>query len=169
MAKNVTQFDLLLSCPSDVKAELELLFAERNNIEIPDDFYYMGNLSIVQNPMGGGPHGFNPSNTLAGGDDEKKKYKLILELKERCSEYQQSYNYFSQIDSKVFLALSLSNGGHDIICYNQKYLKQNTNSYFPSYLLFNSFPEVIKYEITSKRCQNVVKGELDCKKSGSKE
>jgi hypothetical protein len=240
---------------SDDDKDVINVFAEKNNIEIPGDFYYMGNLSIVQSPIGGGPHGFSPSNGLAGSEDEKKKYKLILELRVKCSKYQQSYNYFSQIDSKVFLALSLSNGGtdydedidvklfipkgilclkenipfpgddildmastafnllykpektvsideyydyppqihipehldfedkremvfcyeyfedseYDIICYNQKYLKQNTNSYFPSYLVFNSFPEFIKYEITSKRCQNVIKGELDCKKSESKE
>ena len=43
----------------------------------------------------------------------------------------------------------------DILCFNIPYLKQNTKMFFPSYLLFKTVPEYIRYEIRSKHSPNV--------------
>jgi hypothetical protein len=50
---------------------------------------------------------------------------------------------------------------HDVICYNQQYIKQNTNTYLPSVLVFDSPPQEITYEIRSKHFPDVFKGEID--------
>lgn len=242
-------------------------FAQQNNIDLQKDFYYLGELTTIPNFVGGGSYGLGPSASLSGSDDEKRKYKLIRKLRQEIDEYNQSTDYFSEIDAKVYLTLALCNIGsdydedidvklyvqkgclcirkqlptpgdeilemankifewiykpkktvlidefgdykvisrfpsmsslgmlgtttedkinkertafkdnqdvtfcyeyfedteYDILCFNQKYLKQNTNSYFPSHIVFNnSTPGIIKYQITSKRCPDVVKGELAC-------
>lgn len=68
---------------------------------------------------------------------------------------------FESNHNEIFCYTYFETAEYDIICYNQKYLKQNTNSFLPSYLVFNSFPDVIKYEITSKRCPDVIEGKLN--------
>lgn len=73
--------------------------------------------------------------------NNKRSYKNKLETI-FCYEYFQDDNY-------------------NIICYNQKYIKQNTNIFFPSILVFNSVPKKIKYEITSKHFPEIIKGELE--------
>jgi len=49
---------------------------------------------------------------------------------------------------------------YDVICFKQKYLKQNMNSCFPSVLIFNEKPDMLKYEIRSKHCADVIECEL---------
>lgn len=241
-------------------------FAKQNDIDFQNDFFYLGKLTTMHNPIGGGPYGMGPSNSLSGSDDEKRKYELLRNLYEKIKGYNQLIEYFTQIDDKSYLNLALCNIGsdydedidvklyvkkghicsrkqipfpgddiieiankafqwlhkpqknvvideypdyiviptfpsitsidmlgssyenkinkeknvfcknrdrifcyeyfeeteYDVICFNQKYLKQNTNSHFPSYLVFESYPGIIKYQITSKRCPDVIKGELIC-------
>lgn len=50
---------------------------------------------------------------------------------------------------------------YNVICFNQKYLKQNMNSCFPSLLILNEKPSKLKYEIRSKHCPDVIVGELE--------
>lgn len=49
---------------------------------------------------------------------------------------------------------------YDILCYNQAYIKQNTNIYFPSILVLHGVPDKISYEISSKHSPEIIKGEL---------
>jgi len=51
----------------------------------------------------------------------------------------------------------------DVICFNQSYLKQNSNVLFPSILVFNSFTESIHYEISSKHFPEIIKGQINLK------
>ncbi|SEJ93926.1 hypothetical protein SAMN05660742_12648 [Propionispira arboris] len=243
------------------------IFIEQNHIDIQNDFYCLGNLMIIQSPMGGGLYGMEPSKSETGSDEEKKKYELIRNVKQKIDKFMQLTRYFVELDANVYLNLALCNIGTDfdedidvklfinknhlcvrkqlpipeddilnvaneifelvykpkktvaideyydydirpkgfsiphlngfgpsyneiieskrndfnnncktifcyeyfeddecdIVCYNQKYLKQNTNSFFPSYLVFKDFPEQIRYKITSKRSPNIIEGELICK------
>ncbi|MFZ3577855.1 hypothetical protein [Virgibacillus sp. DJP39] len=50
--------------------------------------------------------------------------------------------------------------GYDVICYNLSYIKQNTNVYFPSLLVFGSTVDEIHYEIRSKHSPQIIKGTL---------
>jgi hypothetical protein len=74
-------------------------------------------------------------------ENNQNKYKYLIE-KTFC------YDYFQDAE-------------HDIICYKQKYIKQNTNIFLPSRLFFNGKLTKIHYEITSKHCPNIIKGELE--------
>ncbi len=84
---------------------------------------------------------------LKGGKSYEEK------IKEKISEF---------IDKReeIFCYKFFSDVEQDILCYNQRYLKQNTNTSLPSYLVFNKVPDKLKYEITSKRFPNVIQGEL---------
>ena len=63
---------------------------------------------------------------------------------------------------EIFCYEFFDHDGYDVIRYNQKYLKQNTNIFFPSYLVFKTMPGQIEYRITSKRCPTVIDGEIVC-------
>ncbi|MNI87588.1 hypothetical protein D3C73_1447970 [compost metagenome] len=49
---------------------------------------------------------------------------------------------------------------YDILTFNLNYIKQNTSIYFPSVLVFNSQPSLIRYEILSKHYPDIIKDEL---------
>lgn len=89
---------------------------------------------------------FNPSSlALLYNHDEdvtskRKEYKNSLE-------YLFHYDFFQTEE-------------YDVICYNQKYIKQNTSFFFPTVLVFNNKPDKIVYEITSKYYPETIKGEL---------
>lgn len=69
-------------------------------------------------------------------------------------------NDFNIKRDKIFPYEIFSNDEYEVLGYNQKYLKQNTNSFLPSYLVFNKKPGMIRYEITAKRSPDIIKGEL---------
>lgn len=75
-------------------------------------------------------------------------------------EMKEKNDNFNDKKNEIFCYQTFSDDEHDIVRYNQKYLKQNTNSFLPSYLVFDNLPEKIKYEITSRRFPDVVEGEL---------
>lgn len=52
-------------------------------------------------------------------------------------------------------------GEFDILCYNQKYIKQNTNIFLPSFVVLNDFVDEIYYEISSKQYPEVIKENLE--------
>lgn len=104
--------------------------------EYPDYYYAPYVPHIPSLPVG-----------LLGG----KSYEA--ELKEKTDD-------FNENRDRIFCYDVFSNEEYDIFCYNQKYLKQNTNSFLPSFLVFDKNPDVIKYEITSKRFPEVINGEL---------
>lgn len=54
---------------------------------------------------------------------------------------------------------------YDVIRFKVEYIKQNTNMYFPSYIILNFPPEKILYEITSKHHPHVVKGIINLNQS----
>lgn len=84
----------------------------------------------------------------------------ILGVKSFEEELEEKTEAFNDKIKKVFCYDLFSDNEHDILCYNQKYLKQNTNSFLPSYLILNKTPDKIKYEITSKRYPEIIKNEL---------
>lgn len=67
--------------------------------------------------------------------------------------------YLESID-EIFCYDYFQDDGYDVICYKQSYIKQNTNVYFPSIIVFHSLPSTIYYEISSKFFPEVIKGEL---------
>ncbi|MEN6351214.1 MAG: hypothetical protein ABFD08_17695 [Syntrophomonas sp.] len=73
---------------------------------------------------------------------------------------------FNIIRDRVFCYEIHSNNEYDIFRYNQKYLKQNSNCFLPSYLIFNEVPSVIHYEITAKRSPNVIKDQIIVEHNG---
>ena len=52
----------------------------------------------------------------------------------------------------------------DVLVFNIKYLKQNTNMYLPSVLLFKKIPAYIEYEIRSKHLPEIVRCRLETQK-----
>ncbi|MCM3745106.1 hypothetical protein M3193_13280 [Sporosarcina luteola] len=67
--------------------------------------------------------------------------------------------YLESIDN-VFCYEHFQDDGYDVICYKQSYIKQNTNVFFPSIIVFHSLPDTIRYEISSKFFPEVIEGEL---------
>jgi hypothetical protein len=234
-------------------------FARDNDISLTDTFYDLGGLTKQRSTIN---LVFGSSISYNGTDEEKNKHKLITELKDILDQYDMSFKYFLEIDSKFFINLALCNFGtdfdedidvklffekgyiccpenlpfpeyqsldmgietfayiyksnknviiddypdyaskpyiprplslmpktyeeelkerierfndekelifcydiyldedYDIFCYNQRYLKQNTNSFLPSYLVFNKKPDLIKYEIRAKRFPDIITGSL---------
>ncbi|MDI3090377.1 hypothetical protein QJ133_04250 [Priestia megaterium] len=80
-----------------------------------------------------------------------------LSFKETIENNKNNYNHTL---SNTFCYEHFEQGKSDIIGYNQKYLKQNTNIYFPSKLVFHDVPEKIRYKITSKHSPHAIEGEL---------
>ena len=62
---------------------------------------------------------------------------------------------YSDLIENIFCYDIRESENEDILCFNIPYLKQNTKMFFPSYLLFNTVPEYIRYEIRSKHSPNV--------------
>jgi len=68
-------------------------------------------------------------------------------------------NYFETLNN-LFIYDHDTENGYDVVCYRHSYIKQNTNVHFPHNLVFNSRPDSIAYEITSKNSAEIIKGEL---------
>lgn len=114
----------------------DAMFKSKKTVYI-DDYYRYPTLPVKT---------YVPSFGLGGRSEEDK-------VENNKSEYNNTldatfcYDYFRDDD-------------YDIICYNQKYIKQNTSVFFPSILVFNEVPNKIVYEISSKHYPEIIKGEL---------
>jgi len=87
-------------------------FAEKYRVELPEDFWNVGNLTKTQallNPMlgGGGP-------TYNGTDEEKERYDKLEDLYWKIEELNEYIEYFSVIDNYQLIKLVLANLGTDI-------------------------------------------------------
>jgi hypothetical protein len=89
--------------------ETILKFCERNNIEIPEQFWYVGNLKqssmILSTPFS------NNSPSLEGNDAEQQRYKSIQKLYWDIVEYNEYLMFFSRIDTQKFVRLVVANTG----------------------------------------------------------
>ena len=89
--------------------ETILKFCERNNIEIPEQFWYVGNLKqssmILSTPLS------NNSPSLEGNDAEQQRYKSIQKLYWDIVEYNEYLMFFSRIDTQKFVRLVVANTG----------------------------------------------------------
>lgn len=94
---------------SDRWKETILKFCERNNIEIPEQFWYVGNLKqssmILSTPF------FDNSPSLEGSAAEQQRYKSIRKLYWDIVEYNEYLSYFSKIDAQKFARLVVANIG----------------------------------------------------------
>lgn len=85
-------------------------FANKNDIQIEKQFWYVGNLkkkaSLSVFPFGGG------GSTFEGNDDEKKRYDAIKNLYWEISEYEEYKVFFTSIDNQSFVNLVLTNIGN---------------------------------------------------------
>lgn len=68
-------------------------------------------------------------------------------------------DYMERIDN-IFCYDFYKRENEDVLKFSVDYLKHNKTMAFPSVLIFKSLPERIDYEITSKYCQNIIKGTL---------
>ena len=88
--------------------ETILKFCERNNIEIPEQFWYVGNLKqssiILSTPFS------NNSPSLEGNDAEQQRYKSIQKLYWDIVEYNEYLMFFQDRYSK-FVRLVVANTG----------------------------------------------------------
>ncbi len=121
-----------------------------DNINEFVDLFLKPNKTIYINEYDGYPiiekPSFNPSSfALLYNQDE--------DIKSKRKEYKNSLGYLFQYEF-------FQTEKYDVICYNQKYIKQNTSFFFPTILVFNEKPDKILYEITSKHYPDIIKGEL---------
>ncbi|WP_047984055.1 hypothetical protein [Ornithinibacillus californiensis] len=84
-------------------------------------------------------------------------YGLTRSYEEKVESHKEEY--LDSIDD-IFCYDYFQEDGFDVICYKQSYIKQNTNVYFPSIIVFQNIPSTIHYEISSKYFPEVIKGEL---------
>lgn len=117
---------------------VELIYKDSKSVSIDEYSNYPFRPTIPEIPNMGIPGlYYNNNNDI---EDQRRKFR------HNCED--------------VFCYEFFSEDGNDVVCFNQSYLKQNTCCLLPSYLVFHSAPEAIKYEIKSKHCADIVKGEL---------
>ena len=75
-------------------------------------------------------------------------------------EYDEQKEQFEDDINRVFCYKFYKKDDCDIISFHINYLKHNTTVAFPSVLVFSDIPKEIKYEITSKRSPDIIKGEI---------
>ena len=87
-----------------------LEFANKNEIQIEEQFWNLGNLkkkvSLLVSPFGGG------GTTFEGNEDEKKRYEAIENLYWEIREYEEYKVFFNSIDNQGFVNLVLTNIGN---------------------------------------------------------
>lgn len=84
--------------------------------------------------------------------------------KSSIQKYEDSKREYGYYIDEVFCYKYYSNDENDIITFNIRYLKQNTNMYLPSLLIFKQIPEYFEYEIRSKYTPDVVRGRVELQK-----
>lgn len=75
------------------------------------------------------------------------------EIEDNRSEYKEKVE-------DLFVYEIFNEDDYDVIRFNVSYIKHSTSVHFPSYLLFNTIPEKIGYEIVSKHSSRKFEGEL---------
>ena len=103
-------FDLLIdiSIPEQWK-ETILKFCKRNNIDIPEQFWYVGDLK--QNRMPSSTAFLYGSQFLEGSDAEQQRYKYIQKLYCNIVEYSEYLLYFSETETQKLTYLVIENIG----------------------------------------------------------
>lgn len=86
-------------------------FCNRHNIELDDNFYYLGNLKkeirlSVLTSFG------NNMKSFLGSDEEKGKYELVLDLIQKIEELNDVVDFFESIDAKLCVSLQIENQGN---------------------------------------------------------
>ena len=76
-------------------------------------------------------------------------------------EYEEQKEQFEDDINRVFCYKFYKKDDCDIISFHINYLKHNTTVAFPSVLVFSDIPKEIKYEITSKRSPDIIKGNIN--------
>lgn len=98
--------------------------------------------------------------------DEYPNYPIELNkpnyfsLNNYDNELEQEKSKFNNHFSYIFHYDIFEDEEFEILRYNVSYIKQYTNIFFPTYLIFNKLPNKIKYVITSKRNPKVIEGSI---------
>ncbi|MNN73899.1 hypothetical protein D3C81_1900550 [compost metagenome] len=79
-------------------------------------------------------------------------------------EYENDKEEYLDNLSDIFCYEYYQTDGYDVLVFNIKYLKQNTNMYMPSKLFFKYIPEYIEFEMRSKHIPNVTCGRIEITK-----
>lgn len=102
------------------------LYANEIGKKISDNFFYLANLKKSKNPIAAiTGNGWS----LYGSDDEKQKYRDIIELQKLIIEYNHLTNYFSKLSSMPYLEICISNIGNTFDEDIDVYLKIPKNCY----------------------------------------
>lgn len=102
---------------------------------------------------------FKPQKTV--NIDEYPDYPKINTFKSVYpykDEIEDNKNVYISLRDKIFNYTYLKEDDFDIIRYHQNYIKHNTKTHTPSYLIFKQMPEEIGYEIKSKYAPEVFNG-----------
>ena len=84
-------------------------YAKSQNIDIKEDFFYIGNLGRQEN-IASLP-GMGNSYTLVGKEEEKEKYEMIKNLYFKIIELQEWSEFFGKLSSLLHVELALINFG----------------------------------------------------------
>lgn len=93
------------------KRKLVSKFCERNDINLEDNFYYLGNLQKkIKTPI---ISAFGDGNiSYIGSESEKEKYELFEDLFAEIMEYNHMIEYFESIDAMPCISLQIENQGN---------------------------------------------------------
>ena len=96
--------------------------------------------------------------------DSRKINNFPLLLKGRSEEYEDNKGYYDSSLDSLFIYEEFENKEVDILKFSIQYLKHNTSMSFPSVLIFESLPQTIEYEISSKHMVDVIHGKITLNK-----
>lgn len=92
--------------------------------------------------------------------DNRKINNFPLLQRNKSEEYEDNKDYYySSLDS-LFIYEEFENKEVDILKFSIQYLKHNTSMSFPSVLIFETLPQTIEYEISSKHMADVIHGKI---------
>lgn len=92
--------------------------------------------------------------------DNRKINNFPLLQRNKSEEYEDNKDYYySSLDS-LFIYEEFENKEVDILKFSIRYLKHNTSMSFPSVLIFETLPQTIEYEISSKHMADVIHGKI---------
>ena len=88
----------------DVQSDAKLI-SEWLKVDVPEDFFYLGNLRYVTS-------GYNPLNSspkLMGTDEEKEKYKKLRQLSRILTLLEVRSGYLKTFDNMLFIPVAIQN------------------------------------------------------------
>lgn len=97
-----------VSIPASIKSVI-LKFCHNNSVEIPEEFWNVGNLKQEISKLYRMP--FSNNTSLKGTKAEQLRYEVIKNLYYDIIEYDEFVLYFSQIENKKFASLVIANIG----------------------------------------------------------